>query len=92
LTKPGGRTKNRRPKITGRKRALTFEQEKAYLGRVEKGTKSEENINIFHLRDLQAILKKEFSKNLTVPGIWAILRRCHYATLGPPPLSTIKLT
>ncbi|BBI18059.1 hypothetical protein [Neochlamydia sp. S13] len=77
--------KDRRPKITRRKRALTFKQEKAFLERVEKGTKSEENINVFHLRDLQAILKKEFSKNLTVPGIWAILRRCHYATLGPPP-------
>jgi transposase len=77
--------KDRRPVITGRKRALTFEQEKAFLERVEKGPEPDENINVFHLVDLQAILKKEFGKNLTLQGIWTILRRCRYAPLVPRP-------
>nr|WP_166154730.1 helix-turn-helix domain-containing protein [Neochlamydia sp. AcF84]NGY94513.1 hypothetical protein [Neochlamydia sp. AcF84] len=66
---------DRRPIISGRKRALTPEQEKAFLDRVEKGSGPSELLKIYHLSDLQFILKKEFGKNLTLPGVWGILRR-----------------
>ncbi|KIC72989.1 Transposase-like protein [Neochlamydia sp. EPS4] len=76
---------DRRPIITGRKRALTPEQEKAFLTRVEKGPEPCELLKVYHLSDLQFILKEEFGKKLTLPGVWGILRRFSY-----PPL-TLRL-
>ncbi|BBI18279.1 helix-turn-helix domain-containing protein [Neochlamydia sp. S13] len=73
--------KDKRPIISGRKRTLTPEQEKAFLKRVEKGPETCESLRVFHLNDLQFILKEEFGRNLTLPGVWGILRRFSYTPL-----------